>query len=198
MIRFLLCVMPAMLWAQSPGSLYTSNGALANPARDLRAYAVGDLVTIVVSDSASAASSGGTATSRSSSSNNQIPALLGPLGAANPLLNLLDMSDDRSLQGQGQTSRDLTFTTTISARIVATTLSGLLAVEGTKLITVNSERQVVTLRGYIRPVDVSPANRISSDLVSDLAIQINGKGVVEDAIKRPFILFRILQGLLPF
>jgi hypothetical protein len=27
---------------------------------------------------------------------------------------------------------------------------------------------------------------------------VNGKGVVNDAVKRPFILYRILLGLLPF
>ena len=32
----------------SPGSLYTSGGRLADLARDLRAYQVGDLVTIVI------------------------------------------------------------------------------------------------------------------------------------------------------
>jgi flagellar L-ring protein precursor FlgH len=198
-MRFaLICAIPAALLAQSPGSLFTATGALANPARDLRAYGTGDIVTIVVADSASAAASGGTSSSRSSSSDNRIPALLGPVGAANPLLNLLSMSDSRALDGAGQTSRDLTFSTTLSARVVATTLNGLLAVEGTKLVTVNSERQVVTLRGYIRPVDISPANTISSNLISDLTVEINGKGVVNDAIRRPFVLYRILQGLLPF
>jgi flagellar L-ring protein precursor FlgH len=194
----LLALVPAALGAQSPGSLFTANGALANAARDLRANAPGDIVTIIVADSASAAASGGTNTSRSSSSNNQIPALLGAVGAANPLLNLLNMTDDRSLQGAGETSRDLTFTTTMSARVVAATLNGLLAIEGSKVVTVNSERQVVTLRGYIRPVDVTPANAVPSNLISDLSIEINGRGVVEDAIKRPFVLYRILQGLLPF
>ena len=29
-------------------------------------------------------------------------------------------------------------------------------------------------------------------------VRINGKGVVNDAIRRPFILYRLLMGLLPF
>ena len=195
---FLFCLIPAALWAQSPGSLYVASGSLANPARDLRATAVGDIVTIVVADNVSAAASGGTSSSRSSSSDNQIPALLGAVGAANPLLNLLSMTDSRSLDGSGTTSRDLTFATTMSARVVATTINGLLAIEGTKVVTVNSENQLVTLRGYIRVVDVTPANTIPSNLISDLTVTVNGKGVVQDAIKRPFVLYRILQGLLPF
>jgi flagellar L-ring protein precursor FlgH len=31
-----------------------------------------------------------------------------------------------------------------------------------------------------------------------MEIRLNGKGVVGDAIRRPFILYRILLGLLPF
>jgi len=63
---------------------------------------------------------------------------------------------------------------------------------------VNSERQSIVVRGLIRPVDVTPGNIIRSDQISDLTLEVNGKGVVNDAIKRPFILYRILLGLLPF
>jgi hypothetical protein len=31
-----------------------------------------------------------------------------------------------------------------------------------------------------------------------MEILVNGKGVVDDAVKRPFFLYRILLGLLPF
>jgi flagellar L-ring protein precursor FlgH len=92
----------------------------------------------------------------------------------------------------------MTLTTTISARVVATTLNGLLVVEGTKQTDVNSERQTIELRGLIRPVDVTPGNIIRSDQIADLTLEVNGKGVVNDAIKRPNIIYRILLGLLPF
>jgi flagellar L-ring protein precursor FlgH len=171
---------------------------LANPARDLRANAVGDVVTILVSDQASATATGGTNTSRQSEGNAQISSLAGVLAAGNPLASLLDFSNQRTIQGQGETTREMALTTTISARVVGVTLNGLLVVEGTKTTVVNSERQVIVVRGMIRPVDVTPANTIRSDQVSDLMLQVNGKGVVDDAIKRPFVLYRILLGLLPF
>ena len=47
----------------------------------------------------------------------------------------------------------------------------------------------------------SPQNRRSiafADRLADLEVRINGKGVVNDSVKRPFILYRILLGLLPF
>lgn len=182
----------------SAGSLFRPTGLLANPARDLRAGMVGDIVTIVVSDQASAIASGGTNTSRDSTGSNEIAAIAGVLSAGNPLANLLDFNSAQALAGQGQTTRGLTLTTTLSARVVATTINGLLVIEGTKEVTVNSERQLILLRGYARPVDISPANTILSDQISDLKVSVNGKGVVEDAIKRPFSLYRIIMGFLPF
>jgi flagellar L-ring protein precursor FlgH len=152
----------------------------------------------VVSDRASATATGGTNTKRQSSGNAQVTSLAGTLAAGNPLANLLDFSNSRDLKGQGETTRAMDLTTTISARVVATTPNGLLILEGTKTTMVNSERQVVVLRGLARPVDITPANTIRSDQISDLTLQVNGRGVVDDAIKRPFVLYRIFLSLLPF
>lgn len=190
--------LPLVALAQSPGSLFTAAGPLSNSARDVRANAPGDIVTIVVSDQASASATGGTNTSRQSSGNAQISSLAGTLAAGNPLGSLLDFSNQRKLQGQGETTRAMTLTTTISARVVATTLNGLLVVEGTKQTVVNSERQTIVVRGLIRPVDITPGNIIRSDQMSDLTLEVNGKGVVNDAIKRPNVIYRLLLGLLPF
>ncbi|MCL4402717.1 MAG: flagellar basal body L-ring protein FlgH, partial [Acidobacteria bacterium] len=65
-------------------------------------------------------------------------------------------------------------------------------------IQVNSEFQTVTVRGVIRPVDLAPDNTITSNRLAELQLLLNGKGVVGDAIRRPFILYRLLMGLLPF
>jgi flagellar L-ring protein FlgH len=190
---------PAIVFAQSPGSLFSASGPLANPARDLRAGEIGDIVTIVVSDRASAIAKGVTNTSRKSSAKNQVDSLGGSLvSGIPPLPNLLDLSNDQQIQGQGQTSRDMTLSTTISARVIGVTLNGLLEVQAAKDISVNSERQTITLSGLIRPSDLTPYNTIRSDQVAELTIKVNGKGVVGDAVKRPFILYRVLLGLLPF
>lgn len=194
----LLICLPLLVRAQSPGSLFIAGGALSNAARDVRASATGDIVTIVVSDEASASATGGTNTSRKSAGNAQISSLAGTLAAGNPLGSLLDFTNERTLKGQGETTRAMTLTTTISARVVATTLNGLLVVEGRKQTIVNSENQTIVIRGLIRPVDVTPANVIRSNQISDLTLEVNGKGVVNDAIKRPNVLYRVLLGLLPF
>jgi flagellar L-ring protein FlgH len=195
---FVLLTLSIVASAQSAGSLYVPAGLLADAARDVRAGTIGDIVTIVVSESLSAVASGATNTSRKSSAQSQIAALAGTLSAASRLANPLTVAGNQQLQSQGQTSRNMTLTTTLSARVVEISPNGMLVVEGTRDIAVNSEKQSITVRGSIRPADLSPANTILSTQVADLHVQVNGKGVVGDAIRRPHFLYRLLLGLLPF
>jgi flagellar L-ring protein FlgH len=120
------------------------------------------------------------------------------LGASTPFPNMAAMSGDQQLQGQGVTSRESTFSTTLSARVTHVLPNGNLVVQGEKQVWVNSERQAVVVRGIIRPADLTSGNLIQSDRLADLEVRINGKGVVADSVRRPFILYRILIGLLPF
>jgi flagellar L-ring protein precursor FlgH len=108
------------------------------------------------------------------------------------------MGGDQKLQGQGETSRESLLTTTLSARVTHVLPNGNLVLEGTKDVMVNSERQIVTIRGVIRWNDLSPLNRVSSDRLTNLEVHVQGKGVVGDAIRRPNFLYRLLMGLLPF
>jgi flagellar L-ring protein FlgH len=182
----------------SPGSLFAPSGRLSDSTRDLRASQIDDLITIVVAENASAVASGVTNSSRKSSANNSIASLAGPLAKTGALANLASLSNSQQIQGTGQTSRNLTLTTTLSARVVDVTANGTLVVEGVKELGVNSEKQTIIVRGLVRPSDLSTANAVQSTQVANLQVQITGKGVVDDAIKRPAWLYRVLLGLLPF
>jgi flagellar L-ring protein precursor FlgH len=182
----------------SPGSLFVPSGPLGNLARDLRASQVNDLVTIVVSDKASAVSRGATSSARKSSASASISSLAGPTRAAGPLASLADLSGDRKLDGQAETSRETELSTTVTARVTHVLPNGSLVVEGSKAIMVNSERQRITIRGITRWNDLSGTNRISSDRLAELEVRVDGKGVVDDAIHRPGFIYRLLMGLLPF
>lgn len=182
----------------SPGSLYAPNAVFADIAADVRARRVDDIVTVVVNEQASAVSTGQTKTSRDSAANASVTSLLKPLPATSKLTNLLNTSSNRTLDGEGTTSRETTLTATLSARVVDVLPNGDLVIEGTKTIMVNSENQIITLRGVVRPTDLSNANTVLSDDVAEMELTINGKGVVNDAIHRPNFLYRLLLGLLPF
>jgi len=182
----------------TPGSLYFPNGRLADGVRDVRASQVYDLVTIVVLDNSSAVSTGGTNTSRKSSVAAAVTSLAGPKSPTGALANLANASNNTQLQGQGSTSRGTTISTNVTAEVTAVLPNGNLVVKGQKEIAVNSERQVISVQGIVRPEDLSPVNEVLSDRVARMQILVNGKGVVNDAVKQPNILYRLLLGLLPF
>ncbi len=182
----------------SPGSSFVPGSRLGDLARDFRANRPGDIVTIVVQDSASAVNKGVTTATRKSSANASISSLAGPTKAAGALASLAGLNGQSQLQGQGETSRTNTLSTSLSARVTEVLPNGDLVVEGTKQVAVNSERQTVTVRGVIRWNDLSPTNLIRSDRIAQLEVRVAGKGVVEDVVRRPNILYRLLLGVLPF
>jgi len=182
----------------TPGSIWISGSRLADAARDVRASQVDDVLTIVVAEQASAVTTGTTKTARTSSTKNSVTALAGVTRAAGPWANLANLAGDTELSGQGTTSRVTTLATTLTARVTHVLPNGGLVVEATKDIQINSERQTITVRGVVRPADIDPTNSVQSNRLGQLEVRVNGKGVVGDAIKRPFFLYRLLLGLLPF
>ena len=179
------------------GSLWSSAAPMLNLTSELRASHVDDVVTILVAESASAATTGATKTGRTSSASSAINGLAGATKSTGALANLVNLSGTTAVNGQGSTSRDITFSTTLTARVTHVLPNGYMVVEGSKDIDVNSERQAITVRGVVRPVDLSTANIVRSDHLGQMEIRLNGKGVVGDAIRRPFILYRMLMGILP-
>lgn len=186
------------LSSATPGSLFFPTGRLSDAVRDVRASQVYDLVTIVVLDKTSAVSTGVTNTARKSSVAAAVTSLAGPKSPTGALANLANASNNTQLQGQGTTSRGTTISTNVTAEVTAVLPNGNLIVKGQKDISVNGEKQVITIQGIVRPEDLSPVNEVVSDRVARIEIQVNGKGVVNDAVKRPFVLYRLLLGLIPF
>jgi flagellar L-ring protein precursor FlgH len=181
-----------------PGSIWAPGSRLADAARDLRASQIDDVLTILVVENASAVAKGATKTQRSSSTKNSVTALGGLTKVTGPLTNLAGMSGDTQLDGQGSTSRDIVISTTLTARVAAVLPNGGMLIEASKDVGINSENQVITVRGVVRPADIAADNTVRSDRLGQLEVKVNGKGVVGDAIKRPFFLYRLLLGLLPF
>ncbi len=180
------------------GSIWFPAARLSNLAADQRARNVDDVVTILVQESASAVSTGQSKTSRASSAQSAITSLAGPKAATGALANLLNSNTNTALDGEGTTSRETTLTATISARVTHVLVNGNLVVEGTRNLNVNSENQVITIRGVIRPIDLDTTNSVPSARLADMELQVNGKGIVNDAIHRPNFLYRLILGLLPF
>ena len=181
-----------------PGAIWSPAGRLNELGRDLRASQVNDVVTVVVTESVNAVATGVSTSERASSASQSITQLAGIKSPAGALANLLGTTGDQKLNGTGTTSRGATLTATLTGRVVKVLPGGLLLIEGDKNIQVNSEQQSITVRGVVRTADISTANTVLSTQVADMEVNVNGKGVIGDAIRRPNALYRLILGLLPF
>jgi flagellar L-ring protein precursor FlgH len=73
--------------------------------------------------------------------------------------------------------------------------NGNLIIEASKMLKVNQDEQMVTVRGVIRPEDVGPNNSVFSTAIADASIEYSGEGAVTTG-QRPGIIMRILNWLI--
>ncbi|KXJ99947.1 MAG: flagellar L-ring protein FlgH [Nitrospira sp. OLB3] len=109
----------------------------------------------------------------------------------------IDASATNKFGGKGATSREDTLTGTISAIVTEVLPNGDLRIEGRREVTVNSERQIMTIGGIVRRVDVNTKNTVQSSAIADAKIEYSGLGVVDD-VQRPGWLVRVLDWIYPF
>ena len=183
--------------AFSSGSLFGAGSTLGDLTGDFRASQVNDLVTIVVADRATALAKGTSNSKRTSSASASIPALAGPT-RGRILPNLAQLQGNQQLDGQGETTREMALSATVTGRITHVLPNGNFVVEGSKDILVNAERQTVAIRGVGRWTDLTAGNQLASDRLGYLEIRVQGKGIIGDAVRRPNFLYRLLLGILPF
>jgi len=177
------------------GSLYMSNGAFTDMSADYKARRLGDVVTLLVSETTAASSTGDVNNSRTFAANSAVTALPGwnSSNSANPLLG---MTSSKSLKGQGETSAGYSVTAAVSARVIALLPDGSMVVEAERRIVINSQHEDLIMRGVLRPVDVAPNNSAPSSALANLELELKGKGVVSDYIGRQNPIIRGLLWLL--
>ena len=201
MNTWILCLMllqnPAPA-AQAP-SLFSANAPDLFLYRDVKARNVGDILTIQVIENASATNSATTATQKKGEVSLSAPAIAG-LEHGNSALNfsnILQAAGGLNFNGTGSTTRSGQLQAQISARVVQVLPNGDLRIEGTKVVTINGERQTLTIGGMVRNHDVSPSNVISSTAIANMDVKFDGKGIVADSNK-PGWFYKFYQIINPF
>ncbi len=182
--------------AHSIGSLWSVDGTLSNVSADYKARSLHDMLTISVSVQTTAAQSGSVDNSRNFGTSSAITGL-GGLSTArtNPLLAA---QSSTSLKGQGQTSSNTTFSTDLTGQIIALLPNGNLVVEAHRQIEMNHQHEEVIVRGVARQGDISPANVVPSSALSDLEIELKGKGIISDTVRPPNPITRAILWLVGF
>ena len=183
---------------RTPGSIWSAQGQLVRLGTDVKAFRVHDVVMIVVSESLTASTDGQVKNARSSSANSSITSLFGKLKSSNNMQNLLGASASSGLTAQGQSTTDSSLTSTIGAEVVDVLPNGMLVVQATRQLTFSQQTQLITLRGLVRPEDVSNQNQVLSTAMTDLELEVTGKGIVNDSTYRQNPLVRFLEKLVVF
>ena len=167
------------LWRDGPhGVLFT----------DMRATRLGDLVTVIVSESSSSNRTAETNLKKESNNNFNLANLFG----RTPSKGQFDFTGNNEQKANGNITRQDGVTAQVPARVVKVLENGLLVVEGRRAIVVNDETQTLAFSGVVRPEDIGPDNTVQSTQIADAEVTVLGKGVLAEK-QRPGILQRLFD-----
>lgn len=179
------------------GSLWSPGGDLDDLGGDYKARRLNDTVVILVAVQTTAAQSGDVNSSRAFQTSSAITGLAGDINtkSLNPLFNA---NSSTTLKGSGATNSSTTFQTSMTGQVIAVLPSGNLVVEAQRKIFMNNQHEDVTIRGVVRPRDIGPNNTVASAALSNLEIEMKGKGIISDSTRRPNPLTRAVLWLVGF
>jgi flagellar L-ring protein precursor FlgH len=187
----------------SKNSLWIDRASLFE---DNKARRLNDLVTIKIVENISGSGDAETDVSRESGIDVGITDLFGiPLdlnlsnlyGKGHTFSPTVKSSFENSFKGSGKTKRNSKLIGTITAKVIEVMPNGNLILEGRKDIVINNERQILILRGMVRPEDIDSDNTVLSSRLTDTEIYYVGKGIIQ-ASQSPGWLGTILNKIWPF
>lgn len=178
--------------ATSAGSLYQGVQG-ASLFADLRARAVGDVLTVRLVERTDASKRADTQIRKDAEVTGPQPTLLGEAVDLD-----VNASLERQLQAQALSLQSNQLQGSITVSVQAVYPNGNLLVSGEKWVALNTGDEYIRLSGIVRAVDVGTDNTVLSTQIADARIQYSGRGAVADS-NRPGLLARFfVNPLWPF
>lgn len=162
---------------------------------DGRRFGVGDIITIVVDELTTA--SADRATSALEDRRSDVGGGFrssGGLGSGGQDVDFGTLLGNRSAQ-RGRDVRQDRMSSEVSVRVTGVEPNGTLRVEGTKSVVIDRHEQDVTVRGVLRPQDISSRNTVESWRVADAEILYETDGSLGRADKS--LIMRLLGWVIP-
>lgn len=160
------------LWVSTSGSLFT----------DLKARKVGDLVTVLVSESSASTLTAGSDFDKSVEHSSD--AGIGPFLK---LIPEIGFSSEQSGKASGQSTMSSRLLAKVTATVTNVLPNGVLEIQAERTLITNNEKQEITLTGRVRPEDIEADNTLLSTYLADVEIKCTGKGAVADRQKEGVI-----------
>ena len=111
--------------------------------------------------------------------------------------NLIDVTSDHDVTGEGKIDRSENINMTMAAIVTQILPNGNMVIEGSQEIRVNYELRQLTVRGVIRRADITSDNTIDSAKIAELRVSYGGKGVISD-VQEPRYGRQLIDIISPF
>jgi flagellar L-ring protein precursor FlgH len=193
-ILFLISLVPTA----HGDSLWSANGQTSRSMfADRKAATKGDILTIVIAESAVAQSSQNKKSTRESSLQDAISRFIYPgLGAHKGELPGMTSAGTASYSGGGDISNSQSLSARAAVLVTDVLPNGNLVIEGVRVVTFSGETQYVVLRGIVRHDDIARDNSVISTNIADARVEFYAEGALTDAQKRGW-LTKIYERLRP-
>ena len=176
-------------------------GSQSGMVADRKANAKGDILTILVDESAAATSSQSKTSTRDSTVGDAVTQFIfdpakSSLGTHLGSLPGTSFNGKASYSGGGDVSNTQSLTARAAVLVTDVLPNGNLVIEGVRVVTFSGETQYVVLHGLARPDDIARDNTIQSSNIADARVEFYSEGSITDAQKRGW-LSKIYEKLRP-
>jgi flagellar L-ring protein FlgH len=198
----LFLVLAAGALAQSNGSLWPVGAGERSAFADRKASRSGDILTVVVSESASAQNNQSKTSNRESVLEDAVKQFLysaaaSGLGTHKGELPATSFGGKASNSGGGAVNNTQSLSSRAAVLVTDVLANGNLVIEGVRVVTFSGETQYVVLHGLVRPDDITNGNVVFSSNIADARVEFVTEGSLTDAQKRGW-LSKLYEKLRPF
>jgi flagellar L-ring protein precursor FlgH len=197
-----LLLLTGSILAQSTGSLWPAGTGERSLFADRKASRAGDILTVVVSESATAQNNQSKTSNRDSSIEDAVQQFLfsaatSSFGTHNGALPGTTFKGKASNSGGGTVNNSQSLTSRAAVLVTDVLANGNLVIEGVRVVTFSGETQYVVLHGLVRPDDIASSNIVLSSNIADARVEFVTEGTLTDAQKRGW-LTKLYDRLRPF
>ncbi|GAB4317064.1 MAG: flagellar basal body L-ring protein FlgH [Candidatus Zixiibacteriota bacterium] len=185
-LRFWLILLFFAISVSSVSANQFSQMRAASMYTDIKANRIGDVLTVLIVESSSAQNNVQTNTQKSSEFDLDAGPGFGSLDMI-PIFGASGTSENKS-GNQGQTSRSGNLQARMTVQVVGLRENGDLVIEGSRVVGINNDKEMLTLTGVVRAEDVQANNTVYSYQIADAQITYRGKGAASNGGKPGWIM----------
>ena len=183
---------------EANGSIF-QQGRSVRLFEDTKAFRVGDVLSVTLSESTNASKSAATNTAKDDSIGISATALLGIAPSSNGDAFMTNtLAANREFSGTGDSAQSNSLTGEIAVTVASILPNGTLNVRGEKIIGLNQGAEFIRLSGLVRPQDVSSDNIVLSRKLANARIYYGGGGAIAESNTKGWLSRLFDSPLFPF